>query len=151
MYLWTQLAFDGPVGCVREPLAHYTYMVDNASLGIPVSKWAEETRQLMECIQRRFHENGHEPAGLRELEQSMGKYLARTTANQFALNASKGATKSSLLRALRSCGRLLIPDLTMAVPRVAASLTLPAPIIKRLVTTFAASRSRWTRTESAPA
>jgi hypothetical protein len=80
---------------------------------------------------------------LERLTQSMQKYLARTTANQFALNASKGATKSSLLRALRSCGPLLVPDLTMAVPRVAASLALPAPVIRRLVVNFAASRSRW--------
>jgi len=143
MYLWTQLAFDGPVGCVPEPLTHYTYLVDNASLGIPVGTWAEETRQLMLRIEQRYRERSEEPLVLERLTQSMQKYLARTTANQFALNASKGATKSSLLRALRSCGPLLVPDLTMAVPRVAASLALPAPVIRRLVVNFAASRSRW--------
>jgi len=149
MYLWTQLAFDGPVGCVPELVAHYTYLVDNASLGIPVSKWAEETRQLMLRIERRYRENGADPAALQSLTQSMEKYLARTTANQFALNASKGASKLSLLRALRSSGALLVPDLAMAVPRVAASLMLPTPVIKRLVLSFSASRSRWARTESA--
>lgn len=148
MYLWTQLAFDGPVGCVQEPLAHYTYLVDNASLGIPVSKWAEETRQLTARIERRYRADGEQPIAVEQLTHSMQKYLARTTANQFALNASKGATKFSLLRALRSCGPLLVPDLTMAVPRVAAALALPAPIIKRLVFNFAASRSRWVQSRT---
>jgi glycosyltransferase involved in cell wall biosynthesis len=143
MYLWTQLAFDGPVGCVQEPLAHYTYLVDNASLGIPVIKWADETHELTARIEQRYRENGDDPRAVQELTRSMQKYLARTTANQFALNASRGATKSSLLRALRSCGSYLMPDLTMAVPRVAASLALPAPVIKRLVFNFAATRSRW--------
>jgi hypothetical protein len=146
MYLWTQLAFDGPVGCVPEVLAHYTYLVDNASLGIPVGVWAEETRQLTERIERRYRDNGEDPVAVERLTLSMHQYLARTTANQFALNASKGATKASLLRALRSCGPLLKPDLAMAIPRVAASLALPAPVIKRLVANFAASRSRWART-----
>jgi hypothetical protein len=148
MYLWTQLAFDGPVGCVPELLAHYTYMVDNASLGIPVRVWAEETRQLTERIERRYRDSGDDPVAVESLTRSMQQYLARTTANQFALNASKGATKASLLRALRSCGPLLVPDLAMAIPRVAASLALPAPVIRRLVANFAASHSRWARTET---
>jgi hypothetical protein len=148
MYLWTQLAFDGPVGCVPEVLAHYTYLVDNASLGIPVGVWAQETRQLTERIERRYRASGEDPVALERLTQTMQQYLARTTANQFALNASKGATKASLLRALRSCGPLLVPDLAMAIPRVAASLALPAPVIKRLVVNFASSRSRWAQSRT---
>jgi hypothetical protein len=147
MYLWTQLAFDGPVGCVPALLAHYTYMVDNVSLGIPVGVWAEETRQLTERIERRYRGGSEDPADVARLTRAMQQYLARTTANQFALNASKGATKVSLLRALRSCGPLLVPDLATAIPRVAASLALPAPVIKRLVANFATSRSRWARSE----
>jgi hypothetical protein len=148
MYLWTQLAFDGPVGCVPELLAHYTYLVDNASLGIPVTVWAEETRQLIARIERRYHGSMEDPVALQRLTHVMQKYLARTTANQFALNASKGATKASLVQALRSCGLLLVPDLAVAIPRVAASLALPASVVRRLIVKFAASRSRWARTES---
>jgi len=146
MYLWTQLAFDGPVGCVPEVLAHYTYLLDNASIAIPVSVWAEETRQLTERIEQRFRDTSEDPVALARLSHSMHQYLARTTANQFALNASKGATKASLVRALRSCGPLLRSDLAMAIPRVAASLALPSSVIRRLVANFAASRSRWART-----
>ena len=151
MYLWTQLAFDGPVGCVAEPLAHYTYLVDNVSLSIPVSTWAQETHRLTARIAARYRANGDDPAVVERLTQTMQKYLARTTANQFALNASKGAKKRSLLRALRSCGAFLVPDLTMAVPRVAASLVLPAPIVRHLVFNFAATRSRWAQDIRAPA
>lgn len=149
MYLWTQLAFDGPIGCVPELLAHYTYLVDNVSLGIPVRVWAEETRQLTERIERRCRESHEDPEAVARLTRSMKKYLARTTANQFALNASRGASKSSLLHALRSCGGFLVPDLAMAVPRVAASLALPASVVKGLVVAFASSGSRWARSRDA--
>ena len=145
MYLWTQLAFDGPIGCVPEPLAHYTYLVDNVSLGIPVCTWAEETRQLIARIQQRYGASAEDPLAIERLNQHMRRYLARTTANQFALNASKGASKWSLFRALRSCGSLLLPDLTDSVPRIAAALALPAPVVKKLVIAFSPSRSRWAR------
>ena len=149
MYLWTQLAFDGGVGCVPELLAHYTYLIDNVSLGIPVSVWAEETRQLSARIERRLRERNEDPVAVAHLTRSMRKYLARTTANQFALNASRGATKASLIEALRSCGQLLVPDLQTAVPRVAASLFLPASLVRRLVVAFSSSRSRWARPREA--
>lgn len=145
MYIWTQLAFDGPVGCVSELLAHYTYLVDNVSLGIPVCAWAEETRRLTARIAERYRESGEDPVAVDALAKAMSRYVARTTANQFALNASKGVSKASLLRAFRSCGSLLGADLAMAVPRVAASLALPAPVVKKLVVSFASSRSRWAR------
>jgi hypothetical protein len=151
MYLWTQLAFDGPIGCVPELLAHYTYLVDNVSLGIPVCVWAEETRQLIARIEKRYGDRSEDPLAVAGLKERMQKYLARTTANQFALNASRGATKSSLLRALWACGSLLAPDLMTAVPRVGASLALPAPVVKRLVVAFSVSRSRWARSGDAPA
>ena len=151
MYLWTQLAFDGPVGCVPEPLAHYTYLVDNVSLGIPVCVWAEETRRLTQQIEQRCRASAVDPVVVASLQRSMRRYVARTTANQFALNASNGASKMSLLRALRSCGSLLAPELTTALPRVAASLALPAGVMKRLVIAFASSRSRWARARPTPA
>jgi glycosyltransferase involved in cell wall biosynthesis len=145
MYFWTQLAFDGPIGCVPELLAHYTYLVDNVSLGIPVCAWARETYTITSRIAERYRESAEDPLAIANLKKAMGRYLARTTANQFALNAAKGASKTSLLRALRLCGGLLAADLTMAIPRVAASLALPAPLVKKLVLAFASSRSRWAR------
>ena len=151
MYLWTRLAFDGPIGCVPELLAHYTYLVDNVSLGIPTCVWAEETRRLTAGIEARLSERHEDPEAVSRLKRSMKKYVARTTANQFALNASRGATKSALLNALRSCGALLVPDLPTSVPRVAASLFLPASLVNQLVVAFASSSSRWARSRNAGA
>jgi hypothetical protein len=145
MYLWTQLAFDGPIGCVPELLAHYTYLVDNVSLGIPVCAWARETYHITARIAERYRQSTENAEAIASLKRGMARYVARTTANQFALNASKGASKTSLLRALRSCGGLLAADVAMALPRVAVSLALPAPLVKKLVVAFASSRSRWAR------
>jgi hypothetical protein len=149
MYIWTQFAFEGPIGCVPELLAHYTYLVDNVSLGIPVCSWAFETQRISASVADRCRQRGDDARSITALEQKMAMYVARTTANQFALNASRGARKSALMRALWSCGQLLLADVTTAVPRVVASLVLPSRTVKRLVVHFAASRSRWAR-QSAP-
>jgi len=145
MYFWTQLAFEGPIGCVSEPLAHYTYLVDNASVGIPVCKWATETRLLIERVSARLKPLEAGPGTIRQLERLMSRYLARTTANQFALNASQGASKLVLAQALGSCGSLLAGDLVTSIPRVFAALFLPTRLVRALVTRFASSRSRWVR------
>ena len=149
MYVWTQLAFDGPVGCVPELLAHYTYFVDNVSLGIPVCAWAEETRRLITRITERVQRGHEDQSEVAMLRQRMGQYLARTTANQFALNAARGASKASLIQALRLCGRHLMADPFVAIPRVVASVALPSAMVKQLTLYFAASRSRWARSTNA--
>jgi hypothetical protein len=147
MYFWTQLAFDGPIGCISEPLSHYTYLVDNASVGIPVCQWAGETQRLIERISKRLSALSMDPRRRDRLVDLMAKYLARTTANQFVLNASRGARKRALFAALGSCGRLLGGDIKTSVPRVAAALMLPASVARRLVTQFSTSRSRWSRSQ----
>jgi hypothetical protein len=146
MYIWTQFAFDGPIGCVPQLLAHYTYLVDNVSLGIPVCTWGHETQRILARVVERYRQRGEDALAVSTLERNMAKYVARTTANQFALNASKGARKSALIRALWSCGALLTADVATTLPRVVASLVLPPGIVKRLVIRFASVRSRWART-----
>ena len=71
MYIWTQLAFEGPVGCVPELLAHYTYLVDNVSLGIPVCEWAGETERLTERIADRYRASSEDSHELVSLTGSM--------------------------------------------------------------------------------
>ena len=145
MYFWTQLAFEGPVGCVSDLLSHYTYLVDNVSVGIPVCRWAHETRVLIERISTRLGGIAIAADRRQALSALMSRYLARTTANQFALNASRGASKTALLGALLSCGRLLRSDVLTVAPRILASLLLPSFIMRRVVARFAMSRSRWAR------
>jgi hypothetical protein len=101
MYFWTQLAFDGPIGCISEPLSHYTYLVDNASVGIPVCQWAGETQRLIERISKRLSALSMDPRRRDRLVDLMAKYLARTTANQFVLNAIPRGAKASVIRGIR--------------------------------------------------
>src|SRR5699024_4353454 len=51
MFYWTKIGMQGPVGCLPEPLAHYTYMNDNMSIGVPASRWADETARLVREIE----------------------------------------------------------------------------------------------------
>ena len=142
LHLWTQLVFSGPVGCVDELLAHYTYLAGNSSIRIPVCDWSRETREVFRRLGSRFAEISSTAAEREELERGMRKYLARTTANQIALNASRGASKMALVRALRECGEDLRGNLAVALPRVLVALLLPAKLASVLANSVVTRRSR---------
>lgn len=141
MFYWTKIAFQGPVGCLPEPLAHYTYMNDNMSIGVPASRWADETAEVVGDIED----------GLRRLELTSSRrariaregkrYIARSTANQLALNAQRGMQKVDLAREVRACLRHLSGDVT-GWPRVAAAVLLPPPLLRSLSTQFARRLAR---------
>ena len=103
MYFWTKLALEGPVGCVNRHLSHYTYLADNVSIGIPALEWADETALLIEEMVSGLRRLGVGEQRMAGIETEGRRYLARSTANQFALNAQRGATKRALLGSLRSC------------------------------------------------
>jgi hypothetical protein len=145
MHLWTQLAFSGPVGCVDALLSHYTYLAGNSSTAIPVAAWSGETRELMRRISERLDEMDVPEEARVSLRRAMASYLARTTANQLALNASRGVSKLALLRSVRVCRADLQGNLRTALPRVIAALALPPSVMSRLVNGFVAKRSRWAR------
>lgn len=142
MQLWTQIVFSGPVGCVDALLSHYTYLTGNSSMAIPVCAWAGEMRALLRRVSERLDEMEVPAEARARIRRAMRAYLARSTANQFALNASRGVSKRVLLRALRSCGGDLRGDLRTAVPRVLAALVLPSDVASRLVTAFVTRHSR---------
>jgi hypothetical protein len=142
MYFWSKLAIEGPVGCVDSHLAHYTYLVDNVSVGIPVVAWGEETALLVEEMVTGLRGLGVSGARMASIETEGRRYLARSTANQFALNAQRGATRSALLDSLRSCWRHLSGDPSTAAPRVAAALLLPRGLLRRLLHAAAARRAK---------
>ena len=144
MYLWTQIVLSGPIGCVDELLSHYTYLAGNSSIRIPVCDWSRETRAVMRRLTDGLAEL-QAPHDVREgLGREMRRYLARTTANQIALNASRGASKRALLRALRICGADLRGNLGTALPRVLVALLLPPRLASGLVDWFVARRARRT-------
>ena len=142
LHLWTQIVFSGPVGCVDELLSHYTYLAGNSSIRIPVCDWSRETRAVIQRITSHLAKSEVASAAREGIELEMRRYLARSTANQIALNASRGASKAALLRALRLCGADLRGNLGAAVPRVLAALLLPSRLSSALANNFVARRSR---------
>ena len=145
LHLWTQIVFSGPVGCVDELLSHYTYLAGNSSIRIPVCEWSREMRAVFQRITARLADFPAPPHEREGIEREMRRYLARSTANQIALNASQGASKAALLRALRLCGADLRGNLGAAVPRVLVALLLPSRLASALANSFVARRSRRAR------
>ena len=144
MHLWSQIVLSGPIGCVDELLSHYTYLAGNSSIRIPVCEWSRENRAAMRRLTDQLAER-QLPHDVREgIEREMRQYLARATANQIALNASRGASKRALLRALRTCGADLRGNLGVAVPRVLVALLLPPRVAARLAKLVVTRRVRRT-------
>ena len=144
MHLWTQIVLSGPIGCVDELLSHYTYLAGNSSIRIPVCEWSRENRAAMRRLTEQLAER-QLPHDVREgIDREMRQYLARATANQIALNASRGASKRALLRALRTCGADLRGNLRVAVPRVLVALLLPPRLASRLAKMVVTRRARRT-------
>ena len=144
MHLWTQLVLSGPVGCVDELLSHYTYLAGNSSVRIPVCEWARENRAAMRRLTEQLAQR-QLPHDVRDgIDREMRRFLARATANQIALNASRGASKRALLRALRTCGADLRGNLGAAVPRVLVALLLPPRLAAALARMVVAKRFRRT-------
>ncbi len=132
MFFWTQLAFEGDVGCVAEPVAHYMFMTtDNVSGGTPASIWGGETRLLADEVLARWARTQVEgpPAGVRH---DCDRFVARSTANQFVWTAIRGARRAQLLRDLSRCLGLLHGDLSVWL-RVAAGLLLPRQWQRRVL------------------
>ena len=142
MYFWTKLALEGPVGCVDRHLSHYSYMTDNFSIGIPAVEWAEETALLVGEMVSGLRRLGVSEQRMAGIEAEGRRYLARSTANQFALNAQRGATKRALLGSLRSCWRHLSGDPLTAAPRVAAAMLLHRKALRPLMHAAAARRAK---------
>ena len=96
MFYWTKIAFQGPVGCLPEPLAHYTYMQDNMSIGVPASRWADETASVVSEIEAGLRGVEMSPSQRARIAREGKRYVSRSTANQLALNAQRGMSKLTL-------------------------------------------------------
>lgn len=141
MFYWTKIAFQGPVGCLPEPLAHYTYMNDNISIGVPASRWADETARVVQEIEDGLRGVDMSPSRRVLIAREGRRYVARSTANQLALNAQRSMKKPMLAREIRACMRYLGGDAT-GWPRVAAAMLLPPSVLRSLATRFARRLAR---------
>ena len=141
MFYWTKLAFQGDIGCIAEPLAHYTFMTsDNLSSGVPAPKWARETQLLATEVMAAFGDfpEGTETAAA--LQRDCARFIARSTANQFVWNSIRGVGKLRLVEYLGPCLPFLGREL-QAWPRVISALVLPGQWLRYLILRAAAKRA----------
>lgn len=142
MFYWTQLAQQGDVGCIQQPLSHYTFMTgDNISTGAPITRWAEETRLLSEEVIAGLVGRGLDRIMVSDLRCDINRFLARSTANQAVWNVIRGVSRKSLLGELWRARRHLAGDLSVW-PRALAAIVLPRSTTQRLVLAAAARRSK---------
>jgi glycosyltransferase involved in cell wall biosynthesis len=101
MYYWTRLALGGPVGCIRAHLSHYTAYARrhrNVVTVSPVLEWAREVRLLADEVSSGL-QGRIDARAMREFRRDAGRYVARSTANQFMWNSLRGASRLALARA----------------------------------------------------
>lgn len=142
MFYWTKIAFQGPVGCIQQPVSHYTFMTaDNMSSGIGVLPWLREVRCLADEVRASFLRCHADEELRRRLLRGMPRFVAISLADQFVWTAIRGAARwrlaVSALEALPYYWRHRI-----AWPRVLASLIVPRAILRRLVLRVAAKAGR---------
>jgi glycosyltransferase involved in cell wall biosynthesis len=142
LFFWSRLACEGPVGCVSTHLAHYTFLVDNTSLGISVRAWSDEHALVMTEVRVGARALRPDAAWWERFEKALSSYLARTTANQFALLAARGAPKRELLAAVPAVASRLSGDWMTTVPRVLVALLAPAPAVRALLIALVRRRAR---------
>lgn len=130
MFYWTRIGVRGPVGCVPEHVAHYTYMNDNMSTAIPASRWADETALIVREMQDGLRTFQMSESRRARIAREGRRYVSRSTANQVALNAQRGMNKLTLAREVSLCARHLGGDVT-GWPRVVAALLLPQSVLRK--------------------
>lgn len=133
MFYWTKIAFHGPVGCIQQPVAHYTFMTaDNMTSGIRVLNWAREVETLADESSAAFHERCTDQERLKNFDQSVRRFVAISVADQFVWTAIRGAGKASLLAAAYDA-RSYYWRHRIVWKRVIAGFVLHKAILRRLV------------------
>ncbi len=138
IFYWGKICFNGPVGCIQEPVAHYTFLTaDNMTSGIGVSAWAREVQLIADESLKIFRERTLDEGICRRLAHSMARFVAISVADQFVWTSIRGAAKNRLtVEALGACRYYWRHRVTW--PRVIAALIVPRRILRMLVLRVAA-------------
>lgn len=145
MFYWTRLAFQGKVGCVTEPVAHYiAHQVggDNISAKATVIEWATEVRMLLEQMIANYWQAIDDPDAVARLRRDAAEFLARSTADQFVWNSLRGAPRLSLLRAVPPAMTFLLPGRASHWIRVVAGILGRRETLRRNVLVAAARKAK---------
>lgn len=138
MFYWCKIAFRGPVGCIQNPVSHYTFMTtDNMTSSIGVLAWAREVQLIADESLKMFREYAPDADACSRLQRSMARFIAISVADQFVWTAIRGAARNRLaLAALDVFPHYWRHRVTW--PRVVASLIVPRGILRRVVLHMAA-------------
>lgn len=133
MYYWTRiLGKGGVVGCVTGHLANYSFYrrgVSSETSRTAVISWTRESEGLAEIMCgaiAQANSDRYLPARVAKVRR---KFLALTTANQFAWNALRGARKRDLLVSFFMLSRIIFGDIN-AVVRAVAAIILPRRLLE---------------------
>jgi glycosyltransferase involved in cell wall biosynthesis len=144
MFFWTKLAAEGDVGCVREPLSNYSCYrptSDGMAGGTPVKRWIDDQAVWARDILAVCRASSPDRPYSDTLERDAAWFMARTVANQFALNALRGTGRLPLLRSVP----LGLPFLKKGDSRnwiaVIASVVAPRWLLKNRVLAEAKRRA----------
>lgn len=135
MFFWTQIAFQGPVGCVAKPLAHYTVLLpggDNESRTTPIIAWARDINRLAAEVLQRCVDAGADGPRLAALRGSMPRQNARSIANQFLWARIYGMSRRACLAVLPEALRQM-NGCRAGLTRIAAAVLLPPRLLRRLM------------------
>jgi len=133
MFYWCKIAFRGPVGCIQQPVSHYTFMTaDNMTTGIGVLAWAQEVQRLANESLELFVRNSSDKESGERLRHAMARFVALSVASQFVWTAVRGAPKRQLAIATFKA-QPYYRHLRAGWPRIVASLLVPRGILRRMV------------------
>jgi glycosyltransferase involved in cell wall biosynthesis len=135
MFFWTKIAFQGPVGCVARPLAHYVVLRpngDNESRTTPIVAWAEDTKKLQREILQNIKPQDWHVIDEYSLRSNMRGYLVGTLGNQFIWARISGMSRWDCLKVLPYCFTILGWGAGSTLP-VFAALLLSRNALRQLV------------------
>ncbi|MFI5181363.1 MAG: glycosyltransferase family A protein [Thermoanaerobaculia bacterium] len=144
MFYWTKLASGGLVGCVQEPLSHYVCYRDGGdgiAGGAPVVAWAAEMKRWATDMVESCEGAGLDARTVAAVRREALDFVARSTSNQFAWNALRGARKASLLGSVSACFPFLRGGHLKNWIRVVASIVAPKWLLRSRILAEARRRA----------
>ncbi len=106
MFFWSRIAFQGPVGCVAKPLAHYVALRpagDNESRTTPIIAWANDIKRLQHEVWALLKQHGARNIDEYSLRLNMRSYLIGSLTNQFVWARLSGMSRRDCAKILPYC------------------------------------------------
>lgn len=122
---WVSLSLRGRIGCVREPLAHYTWNKNSGSMRINPCNLIHQYNHIVEVACKGLLEKGFSERRVLQMRRDQKKILVNLLSTIFMLNAMGGMSKINIWRSFRKCWQLLIRYPLISAPRLGLALFFP--------------------------